>query len=214
MVDNFKIRPASTRGIYNAGWIVSRRSFSNNSYYHPDYMNRGNLKVINDDVQQPGNKVKWHEHKNLDILGYLVAGELQHVDSTGKVINAKRGQIQHMWCGKSIYHTEASIGTEPARYLQIWITPKKQYINSIPYYECVDKSLEFGPIPIELHQDIHIQAGILTSSVYSEKSYLYVVEGQCGLGDTILNEGDAAEIESAVINPVENAHILLFENLF
>jgi hypothetical protein len=213
MTDKIKIRPASTRGIYDAGWIVSRRSFSNNSYYHPDYMNRGNLKVINDDVQQPGNKVAWHEHKNLDILGYLVAGELQHVDSTGKVINAKRGQIQHMWCGKSIWHTEASIGTEPARYLQIWITPKKQYLNSKPYYECVDKDLSFGEIPIKLHQDIYIRAGILSQEIYTEHSYLYVVEGVCTVDCEQLTEGDGAEIESGTITPGSMSHILLFEKL-
>ena len=177
-------------------------------------MNRGSLKVINDDVQQPGNKVAWHEHKNLDILGYLVSGELEHVDSTEKVVRAKRGQIQHMWCGKSIWHTEASIGTEPARYLQIWITPQKQYLNSKPYYECVDKDLAFGDIPIKLHQNIHIRAGILETSIYTEKSYLYVVEGSCSVGGVTLTEGDGADIVSGAVSPGSDSHILLFENLY
>ena len=214
MTDKIKIRPASTRGIYNAGWIVSRRTFSNNSYYHPKYMNRGSLKVINDDVQQPGNKVAWHEHKNLDILGYLVAGELEHVDSTGKVIRAKRGQIQHMWCGKSIWHTEASIGIEPARYLQLWITPKKEHIDSKPYYECVDKDLAFGDVPVTLHQDTRVRAGVLSEPVSTENSYLYVVEGSCSVDGVVLNEGDGADIVSGTISPGSDSHILLFENIY
>ena len=205
------LRPAATRGLAKTSWIESRRTFSNNSYWDPNYMNWGNLKVINDDIQQPNNMVPNHEHKNYDILGYLVEGTLRHTDSLGNYNTAKPGQIQHMWCGRSIWHTEASIDTVPARYLQIWITPKRKHINSQPYYEIVNKSPEFGSIPIELKQDISIKAGILSSSVHTARAYLYVVSGQITVDGVVLSEGDGAELSNETIVPIDNPHIILFE---
>jgi hypothetical protein len=174
-------------------------------------MNWGNLKVINDDRQQPGNIVSNHEHKNYDILGYLVEGELEHTDSLGNVNRAVPGQIQHMWCGSSIWHTEASVGTVPARYLQIWITPKQEHLNTAPYYEVTDKSPEFGDLGIVLKQDMRIRGGILTEPVTATVGYLYVVSGTCSVNGITLTEGDGAELDNETVIPVDAAHILLFE---
>ena len=201
-----------TRGHLQAGWIESRRTFSNNSYWDPKYTNWGNLRVINDDVQQPGNMVPNHEHKNYDILGYMVAGELEHKDSLGNVNRAVPGQIQHMWCGSSIWHTEASVGSVPARYLQIWITPKQQYVDTTPYYEIIDKDLNFGPIIVDLKQNLQISAGVLTNTITTTNSYLYVVSGTCTVNGVELHQGDGAELDSATIIPINSPHLLLFEN--
>lgn len=206
-----KLRPADTRGILNAGWIISRRTFSNNSYWDPKYMSWGNLRVINDDVQHPGNCVPNHEHRNFDILGYLVEGELEHTDSLGNVNRAQPGQIQHMWCGSSIWHTEASVGNVPARYLQLWITPKQEYVDTDPYYEIINKGPEFGNLGIELKQDLHVRGGILTETVTVQTAYLYVVAGTCTVNGTILNEGDGAELSNETIVPGNDTHIILFE---
>lgn len=206
-----KIRPASTRGILKAGWIESRRTFSNNSYWDPQYMSCGNLRVINDDVQQPGNMVPNHEHRNFDILGYLVEGELEHTDSLGNVNRAVPGQIQHMWCGKSIWHTEASVGQLPARYLQIWITPKPEYVDTDPYYEIVNKTSEFGDLGIALKQDMRIRGGILSEPVTTAVGYLYVVSGSCSINGVELTEGDGAELANETIIPLNLCHVLLFE---
>jgi redox-sensitive bicupin YhaK (pirin superfamily) len=206
-----KLRPANTRGTLNAGWITSRRTFSNNSYWDPRYQNWGNLRVINDDVQQPGNCVPNHEHRNFDILGYLVEGELEHTDSLGNTSRAGPGQIQRMWCGSSIWHTEASVGTTPARYLQLWITPDPKYIDTDPYYEIVNKGPEFGPIPIMLKQNITVSAGVLADPCHSKNGYLYVVTGTCTVNGTVLSEGDGAELSNETVVPVDNPHIILFE---
>jgi quercetin 2,3-dioxygenase len=206
------IRPANTRGVLTTDWIISRRTFSNNSYWDPRYMNWGNLKVINDDVQQPGNMVPTHEHKNYDILGYLVEGELEHRDSLGNINRAVSGQIQHMWCGSSIWHTEASVGSTPARYLQLWITPKDENKNTQPYYEIIEKTSAFGPIAVELKQTMTISAGILTDTISTTNSYLYVISGTCSVNGQELSEGDGAELYSATIIPVGSPHLLLFEN--
>ena len=207
-----KIRPAMTRGHLQAGWIESRRTFSNNSYWDPKYMNWGNVKVINDDVQQPGNMVPNHEHRNFDILGYLVEGELEHKDSLGNTARAHPGQIQHMWCGSSIWHTEAAVSTTPARYLQLWITPKDEHRDSAPYYEIIEKSPEFGPIAVELKQAMTISAGILTETITSTDSYLYVVSGSCLVNGILLQEGDGAELNNDTILPADCPHLVLFEN--
>jgi redox-sensitive bicupin YhaK (pirin superfamily) len=207
-----KIRSANTRGFLDAGWITSSRTFSNNSYWDPRYMSWGNLRVINDDVQQPGNMVPNHEHRNFDILGYMVEGELEHTDSLGNTIRAQPGQIQHMWCGSSIWHTEASVGAVPARYLQLWITPKDEHRDSAPYYEIIEKSPEFGPIAVELKQAMTISAGILTETITSTDSYLYVVSGSCLVNGILLQEGDGAELNNDTILPADCPHLVLFEN--
>jgi len=208
-----KIRPANTRGYLQAGWIESRRTFSNNSYWDPKYMSWGNLRVINDDIQQPGNMVPNHEHRNFDILGYLVEGELEHVDSLGNTVRAVPGQVQHMWCGKSIWHTEASVGTVPAHYLQIWITPKDEYKDTEPFYEIIEKSTDFGPIAVDLKQTMKIRAGWLrtqTTLNIQSSAYIYVVQGTVVGSEFKLNEGDGAELDCDLTADFD-AHIVLFE---
>lgn len=205
-----KIRPANTRGQMKKSWITSLRTFSNNDYWNPKYMNWNCLKVINDDTQQPGGFVPNHEHKNYDILGYVVEGELEHTDSLGNVNRARAGQIQHMWCGRSIWHTERCIGNTPARYLQLWITPNRE-LNSAPYYELIDKGPEFAPIAVNFKQDITVSGGILSSEYPVTKCYLYVVSGSCTVGGIQLNRGDGAELYNETICPVDSPHILTFE---
>jgi redox-sensitive bicupin YhaK (pirin superfamily) len=205
------IRPADTRGHLRAGWIESRRTFSNNSYWDPKYQGWGNLKVINDDIQQPGNMVPNHPHRNFDILGYMVEGELEHTDSLGNVNRAIPGQVQHMWCGKEIWHTEASVGTNPARYLQLWIQPKDEYKNTEPFYEIIEKSPEFGHIAVALKQDMIVSAGILNNTITVGVGYLYVVKGACFVNGIKLREGDGAEFTSAELKPVRDPHLLFFE---
>ena len=176
-------------------------------------MNWGNLRVINDDVQQPGNMVPNHEHKNYDILGYMVEGELEHKDSLGNIVRAQPGHVQHMWCGSSIWHTEASVGAVPARYLQLWITPKQELQNTEPYYEIIAKDPNiYGPILVDLHQDLTIHAGWLKgrTTLNTSNAYLYVVEGSITGSNFTLNEGDGAELD-ADITADFNAHILLFQ---
>jgi len=208
-----KIRPANTRGFLDVGWIKSRRTFSNNSYWDPNYQNWGNLKVINDDVQLPDNCVPNHEHRNFDILGYIVDGELEHTDSLGNKTRATAGQIQHMWCGKSIWHTEACVSNIPARYLQIWITPKQEHFNTDPYYEIIEKNTNYGPILIDLKQDMQINAGVIAgihTLNIKNHGYLYIVSGIVTGDNFVLNEGDGAELDSNLTADF-NAHILLFK---
>jgi redox-sensitive bicupin YhaK (pirin superfamily) len=116
-----------------------------------------------------------------------------------------------MWCGSSIWHTEASVGLVPARYLQIWIEPKDEHRDTEPYYEIIDKSSEFADLGISLKQDIRIRTGILTESISTQRAYLYVVTGTCNVNGITLSEGDGAELANETVIPVNTPHILLFE---
>jgi redox-sensitive bicupin YhaK (pirin superfamily) len=205
------LRSADTRGVMRKSWITSLRTFSNNDYWNPRYMNWHCVKVINDDTQQPGGKVPRHEHRNYDIFGYVVEGELEHTDSLGNTVTARAGQIQHMWCGKGIHHTEACVGSTPARYLQLWFTPNRD-IDTAPYYELYEKGPEFDEIKIPIKCDLTVSGGILSSPRITNNSYLYVVSGSCTVEGVTLSEGDGAEIDSvSEIVPTNNPHILLFE---
>jgi redox-sensitive bicupin YhaK (pirin superfamily) len=204
-------RPASSRGSASNSWITSRRTFSNNSYYDSRYMNWGPLKVINDDVLQPDKMVPKHEHKNYNIFGYIVEGALEHWDTLGNRTAAVPGQIQHMWCGRSIWHTERCVSATPARYLQIWLTPNRAF-DTNPYYELYEKGPEFDEIRIPINCDLKVSGGILSSNRAANRSYLYVVSGSCAVAGQTLTEGDGGQIvQSCEIIPLDNPHILLFE---
>lgn len=208
------IRPASTLGFLNAGWIISKRTFTNNSYFDPRYMNWKSLKVINDDSQKPGNMVPKHRHESHDILGYMVHGELEHWDSLGNITRATAGQIQHMHCGSGIWHTEASVGDIPARYLQIWVM--NDYATSIkdePYYEMKEKGPEFGPLPFTFSLGMRISGGILNGqhTLPTRSAYIYIVSGTASGDGFVLSENDGAELDNDMVANFHNCHLLMFE---
>jgi redox-sensitive bicupin YhaK (pirin superfamily) len=119
-----------------------------------------------------------------------------------------------MWCGSSIWHTEASVGSVPARYLQLWITPKKELENTQPYYKIIAKDPQtYGLIAVDLKQDMRITAGWIRGQNtinIANKGYLYIVEGAVTGNNFTLNEGDGAELY-ADITADFNAHVILFE---
>jgi redox-sensitive bicupin YhaK (pirin superfamily) len=173
-------------------------------------MGCGSLIALNDDILWTGYTIPKHEHKDLDILGYMIEGELEHWDTTGVLGRATPGKIQHMWCGSGIWHTEKCVSPTPARYLQIWITPEEK--NSVPYYELINKSPEFGQINVKLKSNITISAGILNSTYTSSKGYIYIISGGCFVDGVGLYEGDGAELTETTTIESESAHIILFEN--
>ena len=222
-----KIRPANTRGYLNAGWIESRRTFSNNSYWDPRYINFSDLEVINDDILQPGHAVPKHEHRNMDILGYVVTGPCTHWDSLGNETVCESGTVQCMSSGKSIWHTEGNNSDHPIRYLQLWIKPK--LLNTRPEYTSkiftrIDKLDNFCLIaspngPIEILQDTRGYAGIFTRPhIYildqQRKYYLYTVSGRAVVNNVEISEGDGISFEedsSIEIDRPEEFEILLFD---
>jgi redox-sensitive bicupin YhaK (pirin superfamily) len=139
----------------------------------------------------------------------MITGELEHWDTLGNVARAKPGQVQHMWCGKSIWHTEKCVSDKPARYMQIWINQDTK--NTDPYYELYNReTTEFSKLNIKMNTTMQVFAGILNNEYVTSKSYLYVISGKCLISDQSLYEGDGAELDGETIVPINSPHLILF----
>ena len=211
-----KIRPADTRGKIRpprTGLLTSYRSFSFEGYFDARFINWGPIKTINDDRADPGFITMWHQHTDLDILSYVVKGEVYHKDNLGNELVAVPGQVQHMWCGSGLWHSEANNGTETNRYLQIWIRPQRKVVESDPVYTLVNRTKEFSKLPIEFkNTNIEVWAGEFSGTFITKNSYMLVLEGCCTVDGESLIEGDAVEIQDSVtVTATTTAHLLLFE---
>jgi redox-sensitive bicupin YhaK (pirin superfamily) len=190
----------------------SRRSFDFEGYQSGEYLNWGPVVTINDDTTKPGFETAYHEHKNLDILSYVVQGSVKHHDNLGNDVVAHAGQVQHMSCGTGIWHTEANPGPEDNRYLQIWIASNQLIFGWEPKYTLVNPNPEFGLLPLQLKNTrLEIRAGILTGS-YSPTgaSYLLQLQGVSESAGYTLNEGDSLEITEPCSIESQGGHCLLF----
>ena len=217
-------RPYNTRGNPRADWISSYRTFSFPGYFDPDYMNFGHLQTINDDRVQPGGHVPTHEHKNMEIFGYVVEGVCRHTDSYGKVLDVPAGSVQRMSAGKGIWHTEGNASDKPNRYLQLWIEPNEYDTESYhDWYQFTreDKLNQFCDITAKLpiKQDARLLAGIFTEDFTFEindtrKYYLYIVSGSVTINGLSLTEGDGLsyiEEKSIELSPSNESEIILFD---
>jgi len=217
-------RPANTRGNPRADFINSYRTFSFPSYYDARYMNYGDLETINDDRVQYAWQVPWHEHRNMEIFGYVVEGSSHHVDSLGNDLEVPAGAVQRMSCGSGISHTEGNTANTPNRYLQLWIRPNEfdtEPSHSWHQFSQEDKLNQFCDITARLpiRQDARLLAGIFTAdfdfSINSNRHYyLYVITGTANINGQAVAEGDGLSFESesaiAISNPVD-LEIILFD---
>lgn len=218
------LRPAATRGNPRAPFINSYRTFTFPSYFDPRYMNYGHLETINDDRVQYAWQVPWHEHRNMEIFGYVVEGSSHHVDSLGNDIEVPAGAVQRMSAGKGISHTEGNTANTPNRYLQLWIQPNE--LDTEPehawhQFSREDKLNRFCDITEQLpiRQDARLLAGIFTKDYTytidaNRHYYLYVVTGTATINGQPVIEGDgiAFEQESEIViaNP-EESEIIVFD---
>lgn len=217
-------RPYSTRGNPRADWINSYRTFTFPSYYDPRYMNFSDLQTINDDRVQPGGHVPIHEHKNMEIFGYVVEGTCRHTDSHGKSLDIPVGAVQRMSAGSGIKHTEGNASDKPNRYLQLWIRPNE--LNTDSYHDWhqftrEDKLNKFCDITekLPIKQDAKLLAGIFTEDFKFEinstrKYYLYIISGSVNINGLDLIEGDGLsyiEEQSIDISPKEESEIIVFD---
>ena len=217
-------RPANTRANPKKSWINSYRTFSFPPYFDPKYINFSYLQTINDDRVQPRGQVAMHEHKNMEIFGYVVEGVCRHTDNHGKVLDIPAGSVQRMSCGSGIRHTEGNTTDTPNRYLQLWIRPNVKDTEPIhEWYQFTreDKLNRFCDITdkLPIKQDARLLSGIFTENFSfdlnsSRRYYLYVVSGTSTLNDIPLIEGDGLsfEEESKInITPNEETEIILFD---
>jgi len=217
-------RPYNTRGNPRADWINSYRTFSFSDYFDPNYMNFGDLQTINDDRVQPGGHVPIHEHKNMEIFGYVVEGVCRHTDSHGKVLDIPAGAVQRMSTGRGIKHTEGNASDTPNRYLQLWIKPNvfdTEPIHEWHQFTREDKLNNFCDITekLPIKQDAKLLSGIFTEDFTFElnntrRYYLYVVSGETNVNNHLLIEGDGLSFinENKIeITTKTESEIILFD---
>ena len=225
-------RPGSARGEGRADWLHSRHTFSFSHYYDPQWMGFGPLRVINEDVVAPGAGFAPHRHANMEILSYVLDGELSHRDDSGGGGVIRTGELQWMGAGHGIEHSEYNASPDrPVHFLQIWIQPDR--LNAKPGYAQREAPVEAGgwslmaspdgaagSLPIR--QDAQLWLGRLDAGVQARhelvatrRYWLHVAQGRITVAGRELNAGDALglveESLALAVEAVEPAQVLLFD---
>ena len=225
--------PKENMGKSNLGWLESRFHFSFAEYRNPNNINFGVLRVLNDDIVHPMSGFDMHPHSNMEIISYIVDGEITHKDSMGNVETLKRGEVQYSSAGDGIYHSEHNLHKSlDLRLLQIWIIPPKAGLPRLYGSKRYEKnqrenkllnivSSQNGNADIKIYQDINIYVSELENCkkldvIINENKQIYFVqvEGSSSLNDIILENGDAMEIvdeKNINIKALENSHFLFIE---
>jgi redox-sensitive bicupin YhaK (pirin superfamily) len=227
------VRRAAERGRTALGWLDSKHTFSFGEYYDPAHMGFRALRVINDDVVAGGRGFAPHSHRDMEILSYIVAGELEHRDSlgTGSVIHA--GEVQRMSAGTGVTHSEYNHSqTSPVRFLQIWILPERQGLE--PGYEqrrfggegardrlqlVASRSGRDGSVTVHQDVDVYLSmlgAGGAVAHALRDGRYAWaqVVRGDVEVETDRLVEGDGIAISgerSIRMRSDAGGEVLLFE---
>ncbi len=217
-------------GTSRLGWLFSRFHFSFAEYYDPSNLHFGVLRVLNDDLVEPGHGFDLHPHNDFEILSYVVDGHLTHADSMGNTHTLGRGEVQYMSAGTGVLHSEHNRGDETLRFLQVWVFPdRKGYEpaygdHRFPWEDREDRWLAIaagdGTAPVAMHQDVHISAAALHDGRELEllvpagrQAYLLQVEGSSGVNGVELDERDALEIveEDAIVSATGPSHVFVVE---
>ena len=227
------IRRAANRGLTRAAWLDSRHTFSFGDYHDPRHHNFRTLRVLNDDRVAPGGGFPMHPHRDMEIITYVLSGELEHRDSmgNGEIIHA--GEWQAMHAGTGILHSEFNPSeTEPVHLLQIWILPDRRG-HSPGYqqrkFEDADRpgSLRLVASPdgaarsLVIHQDARVYRAALGEgqSIRLELSpgrgaYVHVASGAVRLNGEKLDAGDGAGLEQEPgleLTGVDRGDLLVFD---
>jgi quercetin 2,3-dioxygenase len=226
------LRRSNERGHADHGWLNSYHSFSFAGYHDPAHMGFGPLRVINEDRIQPDKGFGTHGHRDMEIISYVLEGELAHKDNMGNGSVIRPGDVQRMSAGRGVTHSEYNHAKATTHFLQIWIEPNVQGIA--PGYEekhfsASDKrgQLKLVASPdgtngsVKVHQDAKIYAGLFDGAETAQfalgpnrKVYVHVARGSLEVNGAKLGTGDAAKIsgEAAVaLSNGDQAEVLLFD---
>ncbi|MBD0327051.1 MAG: pirin family protein [Pyrinomonadaceae bacterium] len=228
-----KVRPAAERGKTRTDWLDGHHTFSFNRYYDPRWTGFRDLLVINEDYIAPGAGFGTHSHSDMEIITYVVAGELEHRDSTGVRGVIRPGEVQKMSAGTGISHSEFNPSeTRPTHSLQIWIEPERKGLK--PGYEQrvfsdegrrgrlrLVASPDGGEGSLHVFQDVRLYDALLAhgeevSHALGRDRYawLQVVRGTLNLNSIRLGAGDGAAVggeDSLSIGADEESELLLFD---
>jgi quercetin 2,3-dioxygenase len=220
-------------GKSNLGWLQSRFHFSFAEYRNPANVHFGVLRVLNDDIIKAKTGFDTHPHENMEIISYIVDGEITHKDSMGNSETLKRGEVQYLSAGNGIFHSEKNDSNVDLRLLQIWIFPPQKGLPRLygshryKEEERANKLLNIvssqdGQSPIKIYQDVDIYVSEANKGKVFEyeikenrQIYFVQIEGKSLLNDSVnLDFGDACEItkESILkIEALEKSHFLFID---
>lgn len=207
-------RKSQERGHVKQSWLNSYHSFSFADYYDEKHMNYSALRVINEDVIAGGTGFGMHSHHDMEIVTYILSGELRHQDSMGNSSVIGVGDVQRMSAGTGVRHSEFNASTDKdVHLLQIWVSPstigiapsyeEKHFSNEQKYNRwCLIVSPDGRDGSVTIHQNVSIYATLLNTNVallmqvdLKRCAYLQVVKGGALLNGVKLNTGDAVKIE-------------------
>ncbi|HOZ63436.1 MAG TPA: pirin family protein [Burkholderiaceae bacterium] len=227
------LRKSNDRGHADHGWLKSFHSFSFAGYYDPQHMGFGNLRVINEDRIAPGTGFGTHGHRDMEIISYVLSGELAHKDTMGNVKGIPPGDVQRMSAGRGVQHSEFNHApNDTTHFLQIWIEPNVTGIA--PSYEQktfadaekqgnlrLVASNDGAQGSVTIHADARLYAGLFDGDQTAEltldpkrKSYVHLVHGELQVNGQMLTTGDAAMLDGenqVSLTNGKNAEVLVFD---
>lgn len=222
--------PSNERGFADHGWLKAKHTFSFASWYNPEKIHFGALRVLNDDIVAPMMGFGTHPHNDMEIITIPLAGALHHRDSMGHSSTIHSNEVQVMSAGKGIQHSEFNASkTEALNLFQIWIFPNQQSVE--PRYDQVEYTLNLnkwsylvgpqnGNAATWIHQNAHLSLGEFDQSFeYQVKSpgngvFLMLIDGEISIGEQQLLTRDAIGIvntENININLQQKSKVLVIE---
>lgn len=225
------IRSSNERGQADHGWLRSRHTFSFADYFDPDHMGFRKLRVINEDRVQGGRGFGTHPHQDMEIISYVLSGEMVHKDSMGNGAVMRPGDVQRMSAGTGVLHSEFNNSAdEELHFLQIWIEPKQRGIA--PDYEqkafpaaerqgrwrlVVSEHGRDGSVSV--NQDVNLHVGLFDSDEQAETppvryGWLHVARGEIEVNGQVLMAGDAVAFqpgEQIQVKGRQASEVLLFD---
>lgn len=226
------IRKSGERGYADHGWLKSFHSFSFANYYDPAHMGFRSLRVINQDKIDSGTGFGAHPHKDMEIITYVVKGELEHKDSMGNVAKIVPGEVQRMTAGTGVVHSEFSVSPDETELFQIWIMPENN--GGAPGYgqksfakELSSQKLTLvispdgrdGSIPIKQNADLYISrlksGQDISFEVRSNRGiWIQLISGELKINEQVISQGDAAATDKAqtlLIKAHQDAEFMIFD---
>jgi len=227
------IRRSQARGHADHGWLNSFHSFSFAEYHDPAWMGWGNLRVINEDRIAPGTGFGTHGHRDMEIISYVLEGNLAHRDSMGNVEGIPPGDVQRMSAGTGVRHSEFNHAPDQTtHFLQIWIEPNQRGVT--PGYEqktfadaakrgrlCLVASPDGADGSVSLHADARLYAGLLNDAEVAtleldpkRKAYVHLIRGTLTANGVALAAGDAMALADEArleLGAADQAEVLVFD---
>ena len=215
------------------GWLNTYHHFSFGEYYNPEKVQYGPLRVFNDDIVQPGTGFDFHPHKNMEIVTYVIDGELEHKDNFGNQGIIKSGGIQQMSAGTGVVNSEFNHSKEkPLRLLQLWFLTKKKNLSPSwqdkqytkedrlnKLLQVISNDTSNNDSTLQIHQDVKIYISSMTKDTKLEHrlgdriAYLFVIKGEIDLNGNALKTRDAVMIDDDSISftAKKNTELILLD---